>query len=99
MGSFCIRLACVTLILSMAPGLAMAYIDPGSGAYMVQALFAVVGAALFYVRHPIRSIRAFANRFLGGRKDAIEPEGDATNDLELRRNSLDEPGEKEKSAA
>lgn len=41
----------------MAPTVALAYIDPGNGAYMVQALFALVGAALFYLRHPIRSLK------------------------------------------
>jgi hypothetical protein len=41
----------------MAPTVALAYIDPGNGAYMVQAMFALVGAALFYLRHPIRSLK------------------------------------------
>jgi hypothetical protein len=35
----------------------MAYIDPGNGAYMVQALLTLLGAALFYVRHPIRTAK------------------------------------------
>jgi hypothetical protein len=53
------RCAVIILVLAMAPTLAQAYIDPGSGAYMVQALFALVGAMLFYLRHPVRSLRAF----------------------------------------
>jgi hypothetical protein len=59
MGSKCSRsrFVAVVVILAVAPGAAMAYIDPGSGAYMVQALFALVGAALFYLRHPIRSLK------------------------------------------
>jgi hypothetical protein len=52
------RLAAVVLVLCMAPAAAMAYIDPGNGAYMVQALFTLVGAALFYLRHPIRTMTA-----------------------------------------
>lgn len=44
--------------LALAPAAAMAYIDPGSGAYMVQALFAFVGAVLFYLRNPIRLVKA-----------------------------------------
>jgi hypothetical protein len=50
--------ALVVLLWATAPGVAQAYIDPGNGAYMVQALFTIVGAALFYLRHPIRSFRA-----------------------------------------
>ena len=58
-GSFDARWVLTALVLAMAPGAAMAYIDPGSGAYMVQALFALVAAGLFYARHPIRSLKAF----------------------------------------
>jgi hypothetical protein len=56
---FGLRLAAVAVILSLSPALAMAYIDPGNGAYMVQALFTVVAAGIFYLRHPIQSLRAF----------------------------------------
>lgn len=68
-GDFGLRFAAVVLILALAPAAAMAYIDPGNGAYMVQALFTVVGAALFYLRHPIRSIKIFWHRFFGN----VEP--------------------------
>jgi hypothetical protein len=54
---FGLRCAGIVSILVMAPTVALAYIDPGNGAYMVQALFALVGAALFYLRHPIRSLK------------------------------------------
>ena len=66
------RVIAVVAILSTAPGLAFAYIDPGSGAYMVQALFALCGAALFYIRHPIRTIRSLGNR-LFRRSNAQDP--------------------------
>jgi hypothetical protein len=52
------RAAAVVLAFAMAPSLAQAYIDPGNGAYMVQALFTLLGAALFYVRHPIRTVKS-----------------------------------------
>jgi hypothetical protein len=57
-GGFGLRFAAVVAVLAMAPTLAFAYIDPGNGAYMVQALFALVGAAFFYLRHPIRSLKS-----------------------------------------
>ena len=57
--SFDARWVLIALVLMTAPGAAMAYIDPGSGAYMVQAIFTLVAAGLFYARHPIRSLRTF----------------------------------------
>jgi hypothetical protein len=44
----------------------LAYIDPGNGAYMVQVLFTVFAAALFYLRHPIRLVQALWRWFLSG---------------------------------
>jgi hypothetical protein len=76
--AFSPRFGLTVLILAAAPGAAMAYIDPGNGAYMVQALFTLVGAALFYVRHPIRSAKlawaALLRRF--GSDSGREPNGD-----------------------
>lgn len=57
-GSFVPRGTLIVVVWCLAPGLALAYIDPGNGAYMVQALFTLVGAALFYLRHPIRTLRS-----------------------------------------
>ncbi len=48
---------CITL-LALAPGLAWSYIDAGNGAYVVQLLFTLAGAASFYIRHPLRFLRA-----------------------------------------
>jgi hypothetical protein len=63
----------IVMIWAAVPGIACAYIDPGNGAYMVQVLFTVVGAGLFYLRHPLRSIRAFSDwvssRWRGHRPD------------------------------
>lgn len=44
---------------------AFAYIDPGSGAYIIQAVIALFGAAAFYLRHPIESIKALIRKILG----------------------------------
>jgi len=77
-----VRLAGVVLAFSAVPGLAMAYIDPGNGAYMVQVIFTLVGAGLFYLRHPIRSLQAmgrwFSARWLGGGKPSPETEEQST---------------------
>jgi hypothetical protein len=53
-----LRFILIVLLLATAPKVASAYIDPGNGAYMVQALFAMIGAALFYLRHPGRTLKA-----------------------------------------
>jgi hypothetical protein len=45
-------------MLVTVPGVALPYIDPGNGAYVVQALFTLIGAVLFYLRHPIRLLQA-----------------------------------------
>ena len=64
--------AVVLLVLALAPTLAQAYIDPGSGAYMVQALIALIGAVVFYARHPVRSLQAFG-RWITSRWRKEEP--------------------------
>lgn len=43
----------------LLPSSAYAYIDMGTGAYMVQALIAVVGALVLFVRHPIQTIKSW----------------------------------------
>jgi hypothetical protein len=56
----------IAAALCLAPAVALAYINPGNGAYMVQALFTLLGAGMFYLRHPRRLLEAvrlwFANR-------------------------------------
>ena len=54
---FGLRCLLIVLFLATAPKVATAYIYPGNGAYMVQALFTLIGAALFYVRHPVRTLK------------------------------------------
>jgi hypothetical protein len=60
-GFFGLRVAGAVAFLALAPSLAWSYIDPGNGAYMVQVLFTLIGAGLFYIRHPIRFFHALRN--------------------------------------
>ncbi len=55
-------LALGTLALAM-PGMAMAYIDPGTGAYVVQMLATIIGVVAFYIAHPIRLVKMLWGRF------------------------------------
>lgn len=56
-----LRIIGAVVCFALAPSLAWSYIDPGNGAYMVQLLFTLVGAALFYLRHPVRFFHALRN--------------------------------------
>ncbi len=51
-------------LLLATPGAARAYADPGTGAFLYQAIYAFVLAGAFYLRR-------FLNR-IGGRKDKSE---------------------------
>jgi hypothetical protein len=52
----------LVVLFCATPSLAFAYIDPGTGAYLVQALMALVVACLAYIRHPVRMLKALWER-------------------------------------
>jgi hypothetical protein len=47
----------VAVVALTIPAVAFAYVDPGTGAYLVQSIMAVIGAATFYAMRPIRFLR------------------------------------------
>ena len=49
----------------LQPGIAHAYIDPGTGAYVVQLLIALAGAVAFYAMQPVRMFKAWFRRLTG----------------------------------
>lgn len=51
------------IFLLCFPGLAFAYVDPGTGAYLLQLIIAVFGAAVFYLTHPAQFIKSLFKRF------------------------------------
>lgn len=53
---------CLVIIFCAMPSLAFAYIDPGTGAYVVQALFALIAAGLAYIRHPLKALKVLWKR-------------------------------------
>lgn len=57
------RLWAVALLTLGTPGIAFAYIDPGTGAYVVQSIIAFFGIAFFYASHPIRLVKKLLNRW------------------------------------
>lgn len=79
-----LRIAGAVVLFALAPSLAWSYIDPGNGAYMVQLLFTLVGAALFYIRHPLRFLLALRNWiFRRNSSDPVPPGGAAELDPSL----------------
>jgi len=59
------------LLLGLAalcmPRPSLAYIDPGTGAYLVQGLAALVGAVAFYISHPAELFRKLKEKLTRGR--------------------------------
>jgi len=45
------------------PGTASAYVDPGTGAYLLQLLIAIFGAAVFYISRPAQLFRLIIDFF------------------------------------
>lgn len=59
------RIASLSVFLLLYPNLAYAYVDPGTGAYLLQLLIALFGAIVFYATKPrqlFQLIRAFFTR-------------------------------------
>jgi hypothetical protein len=80
---------CVTF-LALSPGLAWSYIDAGNGAYVVQLLFTLAGAASFYIRHPLRFLRAVRDwAFRRNSSDASEEAATVREGAELKDTSAD----------
>jgi len=47
----------VAVVALTSPAIAFAYVDPGTGAYIVQSIMALIGVATFYAARPIRFLR------------------------------------------
>jgi hypothetical protein len=41
---------------------ASAYVDPGTGMLLLQGLLALIGGIVFFVRNPLRALRALVDR-------------------------------------
>ena len=51
--------------LVLYANLCFAYIDPGTGAYLIQALVAILAALFFAIRHPIELIKSLIKKIMG----------------------------------
>lgn len=41
----------------------LAYVDPGTGAFIIQSFVAVIGAIFFYLGYPVRVIREIFQKY------------------------------------
>ena len=41
----------------------LAYVDPGTGAFIIQSFVAIIGAIFFYLGYPIRVIRGIFHKY------------------------------------
>jgi hypothetical protein len=55
------KLFVVMYLMLFFPASAFAYIEPGTGMLMWQALIAVIGAVIVFVRHPLDAFRRFVS--------------------------------------
>ena len=53
----------LVVAILLFPGAASAYVDPGTGAYVLQLLIAVFGAAVFYISRPAQLFRLIRDFF------------------------------------
>lgn len=55
----------VATFILLFPSTAFAYVDPGTGAYLLQLLITIFGAVMFYISRPVqlfRLVREFFSR-------------------------------------
>lgn len=50
-------------IILLKTNVAFAYIDPGTGSFILQSILAVFATIVFYLGYPIRFIKSFLKKF------------------------------------
>ena len=53
----------VLISIAVYPSVAYAYVDPGTGAYLLQLLIALFGAVVFYASRPMQLFRLIRDFF------------------------------------
>ncbi len=52
----------IYLLILLYPNIALAYLDPGTGGSIIQALIAFFGAIAFYISYPFIATKKFYNK-------------------------------------
>ena len=55
------KLLCVGLVFALAPSLAFAYLDPGSGSLLLSSIVALCASAVFFVKNLFYKIVSFGS--------------------------------------
>lgn len=63
------RIASLSVFLLIYPNLAHAYVDPGTGAYLLQLLIALFGAIVFYATKPVQLLKLVRDFFTRKNKE------------------------------
>jgi len=63
----CLTLSFLILVL-LNTNVAFAYIDPGTGSFILQSILAVIATIAFYFGYPIRAMKSFFNKLLNKKK-------------------------------
>lgn len=58
-----------SIFILVFPGVAYAYVDPGTGAYLLQLLIALFGAVVFYASNPIQLFKLIRDFFTRKNKE------------------------------
>ena len=58
----------VFLLLLLMNSNSHAYIDPGTGSFIIQSLLAIIGSIAFYLGYPIRVIKNIYNKIFRRKK-------------------------------
>ena len=56
-------IAAIAVFFLIFPSLAYAYVDPGTGAYVLQLIIALFGAVMFYATRPVQLFKLIRDFF------------------------------------
>ena len=58
----------IFLVLNLSISSSYAYIDPGTGSFIIQTIIALAATVVFYLGYPIRIIKSFFNKIFNTKK-------------------------------
>jgi len=59
-------------ILLLTVSQSYAYIDPGTGSFIIQTLMALAATIVVYLGYPVRVIKSFFNKFFNSKKKSAK---------------------------
>ena len=59
----------ILILLLLYPNYSFAYFDPGTAAFIIQSLIALIGSVFIFLANPIRSIKSLLNKLKKKKQD------------------------------